>query len=224
MSPASTHKPKRPVRIGGASGGFTDRVAAITRLARDPDVDAIVGDWLSENVMTGYGAGKQRLLQQYGAKELEALPLEERKKTAQYASTFLQCFEPAIDELAKNKTKLAVNAGASDTELLAKVCKQMTEAKGYELKVAWVEGDDVTRKFKEMLAGGTEFKSVDRMGLTITDWGFEPICAQAYLGSLGIAEAFRHGADIVICGRVSDAAPTIGISAYVGCLVHINSY
>lgn len=46
MSPSTDRK--RPIRIGGASGGFTDRVAAITRLARDPDVDAIVGDWLSE--------------------------------------------------------------------------------------------------------------------------------------------------------------------------------
>jgi hypothetical protein len=51
---------RRPIRIGGASGGFTDRVAAICRLASDPDVDAVVGDWLSENVMTGYGAGKER--------------------------------------------------------------------------------------------------------------------------------------------------------------------
>ncbi|KAF2114571.1 hypothetical protein BDV96DRAFT_547692 [Lophiotrema nucula] len=214
MSPASISQPKRPVRIGGASGGFTDRVAAITRLARDPDVDALVGDWLSENVMTGYGAGKQRLLQKHGVKELGSMQLEERKKTAQYASTFLQCFEPAIDELAKNKTKLAVNAGASDTELLARVCKQMVEEKGYEMKVAWVEGDDVTERFKEMVAEGTEFKSVDRRGITIKEWGFEPSCAQAYLGSLGIAEALRQGADIVICGRVSDAAPTIGIAAW----------
>lgn len=50
----------RPICVGGASGGFTDRVAAITRLASDPKVDAVVGDWLPENVMTGYGAAKAR--------------------------------------------------------------------------------------------------------------------------------------------------------------------
>lgn len=185
----------RPIRIGGASGGFTDRVAAITRLASDPDVDAVVGDWLSENVMTGYGAGKA--LQS----SLKAdLSLEERKKTAMYAGTFLQCFEPAISHLARNNTKLAVNAGASDTQLLAEVVKDMVEKAGYDLNVAWVEGDDVTGQFKTMAADGHVFKSLTD-GKTLVEWGHDPICAQAYLGSLGIAEALRQGADIVICGR-----------------------
>jgi hypothetical protein len=186
---------RRPIRIGGASGGFTDRVAAIKRLASDPDVDAVVGDWLSENVMTGYGAGKA--MQEAGVLDL---PLDERKKTAMYASTFLQCFEPAISELARNRTKLAVNAGASDTQLLAEVVKDMVTKAGYNMKVAWVEGDDVTEPFKNMVADGHVFRSSSN-GMTLSEWGHEPICAQAYLGSLGIAEALRRGADIVICGR-----------------------
>lgn len=189
---------KRPVRIGGASGGFTDRVAAIRRLASDPTVDAVVGDWLSENVMTGYGAGKARKVQQ-GVSDT-GLSLEERKATAQYASTFLQCFEPAIHDLARNHTKLAVNAGASDTQLLAEVCEDLVKKAGLDLKVAWVEGDDVTAPFEQLAAGGHQFKSLTD-GKTLKEWGFEPICAQAYLGSLGIAEALRRGADIVICGR-----------------------
>ncbi|KAH8176643.1 acyclic terpene utilization family protein atuA domain-containing protein [Sarocladium implicatum] len=197
----------RPIRIGGASGGFTDRVAAIRRLASDPEVDAVVGDWLSENVMTGYGAGKAR-------QELpQGLTLEERKKTAMYASTFLQCFEPALPVIAKNRTKLAVNAGASDTELLAEVVKDLIAKGGYDLKVAWVEGDDVTGPFKRMVAEGHVFESSTN-SITLSEWGHEPICAQAYLGSFGITEALRQGADIVICGRVSDAAPTIGLAAW----------
>lgn len=163
--------------------------------------------------MTGYGAGKQRLKDKWGTK-LDDLPLEERKQNAQYASTFLQCFTPAIHDIARNKTKLAVNAGASDTKLLAEVCKQLVEDAGYSLNVAWVEGDDVTIPFKKMIADGEEFTSTSD-GRTLKEWGFDPICAQAYLGSLGIAEALRQGADIVICGRVSDAAPTIGLAALV---------
>ena len=186
---------RRPIRIGGASGGFTDRVAAISRLAKDPSVDAVVGDWLSENVMTGYGAGKARQDESIAKRSLE-----ERKQTAMYASTFLQCFKPAIPFLAKNKTKLAVNAGASDTELLAKVVIDMVEKAGYSMKVAWVEGDDVTVPFNQMVAEGHIFKSVTD-GKTLKEWGYEPLCAQAYLGSLGVAEALRRGADIVICGR-----------------------
>lgn len=207
MSPS--RDTKRAVRVAGASGGFTDRARAITSLAKDPEIDAIVGDWLSENVMTGYGAGKVKALE-VGIKK--DLPLEERMKTAHYASTFLQCFIPAIPYLAKNGAKLAVNAGASDTELLAEICQKLVRDAGYDLKVAWVEGDDVTEQFKELRNGGEKFPSlVD--GKSIDDWGFDPISAQCYLGSLGIAEALRQGADIVICGRVSDAAPTIGVAA-----------
>ena len=43
---------KRPVNVAGASGGFSDRVRAISSLAKDDEVDVIVGDWLSEMTMT----------------------------------------------------------------------------------------------------------------------------------------------------------------------------
>lgn len=51
-------------------------------------------------------------------------------------------------------------------------------------------------------------------GKRLTDWNFEPIYAQCYLGSWGIVEALQRGADIVLCGRVADACPTIACSAY----------
>ena len=42
-------------------------------------------------------------------------------------------------------------------------------------------------------------------GEKLLDWKFTPISAQAYLGAMGIVTALRRGADVVICGRVSDA-------------------
>ncbi|KAF2740171.1 hypothetical protein EJ04DRAFT_548651 [Polyplosphaeria fusca] len=209
---ASDSPPKRAIRIGGASGGFTDRVRAITRLASDPEVDGIVGDWLSENVMTGYGAGKERR-RKLELERASPLTFEEKVQCANFASTFLQCFEPAISELRRNGTKLVVNAGANDTELLARVVKKMAKEAGWEARVAWVEGDEVTDQFKAMVADGEEMRNLCD-GRTLKEWGFEPICAQAYLGSLGIAEALTQGADVVVCGRVSDAAPTIGLAAW----------
>ena len=139
--------------------------------------------------------------------------LEERMKNAMYADTFLQCFEPAIPNLVKNKTKLAVNAGASDTELLAQVVVDLLQKQGAgQLKVAWIEGDDVTAQVNSLIKKGEKFESLMH-GKKLEEWGMEPICAQAYLGGICIAEAFRQGADIVIAGRVADAAPVIGAAA-----------
>ena len=170
-----------------------------------------LGDWLSEMTMTVHGSGKAKNLEAGNGKV--QIPLEERKKTAMYAETFIQCFVPAIPNLVKNKTKLAVNAGASDTELLAEVVVDILEKAGAgHLKVAWIEGDDVTGEVNKLIKKGEQFESLMH-GKTLEEWGMEPICAQAYLGGLCIAEAFRQGADIVLAGRVADAAPVIGAAA-----------
>jgi hypothetical protein len=160
-----------------------------------------------------HGSGKIKNQQKMAVGSKVQLTLEERMKTAMYAETFLQCFEPAIGNIAKNRCKLAVNAGASDPQLLAEVCKKMVEEAGHgDLKIAWIEGDDVTDQVNRLIKKGEQFESLMH-GKTLEEWGMEPMCAQAYLGGLGIAEALRQGADIVICGRVADAAPVIGVAA-----------
>ncbi|EME86648.1 uncharacterized protein MYCFIDRAFT_130445 [Pseudocercospora fijiensis CIRAD86] len=211
MSPST----RRPVRIGGASGGFTDRVRAINSLASNEDVDVIVGDWLSEMTRTIHGSGKQRTIKDLSTKSqtFNELSFEQQLETAYFAENFMDCFEPAIDSLAKNGVKLAVNAGASDTEVLAKLVQQTVKAKGYDLKVAWISGDEQTENVRELISRGETFESLMH-GRKIQDWEQEIVCAQCYLGGLGIAEALRAGADIVIAGRVADAAPTIGAAAW----------
>lgn len=51
-------------------------------------------------------------------------------------------------------------------------------------------------------------------GQKLKDWDFDPIYAQCYLGAWGIVEALKQEADIVLCGRVTDASPTIACAAY----------
>jgi hypothetical protein len=209
MSPGLTSR--RAVRIGGASGGFSDRRFAIPRMAKTAECDVIVGDWLAEMTMTEHGVMKARRLENAAEDKQQLNHLGEGADAPMYSVNFLDCFEPAIADLKKNGIKLAVNAGSCDTEVLAQLVQKMCEDAGHSMKVAWVEGDDVMGKVKSLLKNGERFQSLNRgKDLGLNDWGFEPIAAQAYLGGLGIAEAFRNGADIVICGRVADAAPTIG--------------
>jgi hypothetical protein len=173
---------KRPVRVAGSSGGFSDRVEAISRLAKDGEIDVIVGDWLSEMTMTIHGTGKVKVKERLGDK-VNNLSWDETLQNAMFADNFMDCFTPAIDDLAKNGIKLAVNAGASDTEVLAKLVQKTVKDRGHNLKVAWVEGDDVNGVVKSMIEQGEGFASTMH-GRTIKEWGLDPICAQCYLGGL----------------------------------------
>ncbi|ORY08594.1 hypothetical protein BCR34DRAFT_569683 [Clohesyomyces aquaticus] len=205
MAPAT----RRPVRVAGASGGFSDRVRAMASLAAHEDIDIIVGDWLSEMTMTMHGTGKIK----NAAQMKEARSLDEKLNYAMFAENFLDCFLPALEDLKKKGIRVAVNAGASDTEILAEVVKRKCKEAGWVVKVAWIEGDDVTGSVKGMLDKGEGFKSLMH-GKSVGEWGLDPVCAQCYLGGMGIARALAEGADVVICGRVSDASPIIGAAAW----------
>ena len=91
-----------------------------------------------------------------------------------------------------------------------KVVTDMVKSKSLDLKVAYISGDEVFPAVQKALKEGkSKFQNICT-GEMLEDWNFEPIYAQAYLGGLGIAAAFEKGADIVVCGRVSDASPCIG--------------
>lgn len=174
----------------------------------DP-VDVIIGDWLSEANMTARGASK------FGSPITapDGSPFTAQSGGA-FEPTFLEALEPALFDIAKHGIKVVANAGASDTELLFKTVTRMVESKGLDLKIAWISGDEVLPAVKDALAGKkSKFENVCT-GELLADWKFEPIAAQAYLGGIGIARALTEGADIVVCGRVSDASPVIGAASW----------
>ena len=61
-----------------------------------------------------------------------------------YEPYFLDELDYAMPWLAKNRVKLAVNAGASDVHGLAGEVKLMMKKHGVDLKIGVVDGDDVT--------------------------------------------------------------------------------
>ncbi|KAF2745488.1 DUF1446-domain-containing protein [Sporormia fimetaria CBS 119925] len=161
----------------------------------DP-IDVLTGDWMSEGNMTVRAGSKM-------SGNLEA-----------YEPTFLEALEPALPYIAKYRIKVAVNAGAADTEKLHGVVTKMVQKKGLNLSVAWISGDEVLPQLLEaQKRGESPFENICT-GEKLDDWKFEPIYAQAYLGGLGIAKAFEKGADIVVCGRVSDASLVIGAACW----------
>lgn len=73
---------------------------------------------------------------------------------------------------------------------------KLVEARGLDLKVAWVSGDEVLPAVQRALdEGKSTFENV-YTGEVLKEWKFKPLYAQAYLGGLGIATAFSKGAGL----------------------------
>jgi len=168
--PAMRPDLKRAVKIAGASGGFSDRQRAISSLVK-LDIDAIVGDWLSECTMTLHGAQKvdNERLRAEGKLMEEPIGL--------FDPTFMDNLSPALADIARKGIKVAVNAGASDTSLLASQVEQEIKKQGLALKVAYVEGDEVTDAVNRLIKQGEKFTSL-MTGEDLKDWGYTPIYAQ----------------------------------------------
>jgi hypothetical protein len=164
---------KRPVRIAGASGGFSDRQRAIKDLA-SLDIDVIVGDWLSECTMTLHGA------QKIDNEQLRAQGKLYEEPVGLFDPTFMENLSPALPDIARKGIKVAVNAGACDTRLLARQVQEEVDRQSLPLKVAYVEGDEVTDKVNELIKKGEEFPSL-MTGEKLQEWGYTPIYAQYVL-------------------------------------------
>lgn len=187
---------ERPVRIMNISGSPVDNRTILSRVsASDEPVDVFTGDWMSELNMPSRAADYTQ------------------GTDVGYEPTFLEALEPALETIALKGQRLAANAGVVATQDLFDKVVEMVAAKNLALTVAWVEGDAVLDIVRNLRSNGTKFAHISA-GTDLDAWDYEPIFAQCYLGGWAIAQAFEAGADIVVCGRVADASPTIGAAAW----------
>ncbi|MFF9477902.1 acyclic terpene utilization AtuA family protein [Streptomyces sp. NPDC014733] len=112
-----------------------------------------------------------------------------------YARTFLRQLEDGLGLAAERGVKIVTNAGGLNPAGLADAVRELADKVGVPVRVAHVEGDD-------LLATGDRAR-----------WGDGVLTANAYLGGDGIAACLRAGADVVVTGRVTDAALVSGAAA-----------
>lgn len=131
-------------RIASASGSAADRRHGFADLARDEDIQYIVGDWMSEYNMAIRGGAKA----------------DNPTNSSEFEPTFLEAVGPALQYLDAKRIKIAVNAGASDTKKLHDTIVDMISERGLKLKVAWIEGDEVIDVVQKGLKSGEGFKNL----------------------------------------------------------------
>ncbi|KAL3462122.1 hypothetical protein BJX64DRAFT_259676 [Aspergillus heterothallicus] len=187
---------KPPLRIGNVSGATGDHPHAMHRMAHTGNVDIIVGDWLSEMNIAWNAIAK--------ASDPEA----------GFEQGFLAQLSTCLERIVEGGIKVVTNAGALNTPVLARKVEELCRERGLAGKVvvAAVLGDDISAVVRD---GQLRDRChLDHEEWRVGDWGFEPHCGVAYIGCWGIVEALNAGADIVICGRVTDASPVIGAAAW----------
>ncbi|MGV9251676.1 acyclic terpene utilization AtuA family protein [Streptomyces sp. NPDC003697] len=108
---------------------------------------------------------------------------------AGYARTFLRQLEECLGLAHERSVKIVTNAGGLNPAGLAERVRELAGRLGVPVRVAHVEGDDLRERYPDSLA------------------------AHAYLGGFGIAACLRAGADVVVTGRVTDAALVTGPAA-----------
>lgn len=185
-----------PLKIANASGFWGDQPDAAARLvAAQPDLDFLTLDYLAEVSLS-----------------IMAI-IRAKDPAAGYARDFVDVLRSLVPFYqAGGKTKIVTNAGGLDPTSCARACAEVLKAaKLTHLKIFIVAGDDVLAELKNAPAS---FANLDSAA-PLSSVAPRLVTANAYLGSVPIADALRAGADIVITGRVADPSLTVG-----PCLAH----
>ena len=188
---------ERPVRIANCSGFFGDRLGAAREMVEGGPIDVLTGDWLAE--LTMLILARQRM--KHGA-------------GSGYARTFLTQMEQVLGTCLDRGIKVVSNAGGLDPAGAAAALRAKADELGLgHVRIAYVEGDDLMPRLDELNAASETLINLDT-GEAFADFGMPPLTANAYLGGRGITAALAAGADVVITGRVTDAALVVGPSAW----------
>jgi hypothetical protein len=130
------------------------------------------------------------------------LARQKMKNGTGFARTFHQQMEQVLPTCLEKGIKVVSNAGGLDPEACAAAIRDL----GTGAKVASVSGDDLLPRFSDL----GPWTNLD----TGEPFTGHPLSANAYLGARGIVAALQAGADVVVTGRVTDAALTVGPAAW----------
>ncbi|QKX57326.1 uncharacterized protein TRUGW13939_04438 [Talaromyces rugulosus] len=189
----------RPIVIGNVAGAMEEAPDAMYRMVTGKKhIDAITGDWAAELNIAWNAIRKYQ------------------DPSKGYEPGFLDQLDDSIDTIVSRGIKIVSNAGVLNVVECAKRTIEICQKHGYDkLVVAYVEGDNISDIVTDpkMLDAIGGIRHLDHPDCKLEEWK-TPYCGVAYFGCRGIVEALRQGADIVICGRVTDASPVLALAAW----------
>ena len=180
------------VRIANGQGFWGDNVDAPLELLRGGPIDYLGMDYLAEVTLS--------------------IMMRQKLKNPQtgYATDFIDFIRRALPELRRGGVRVVTNAGG----LNPRACREKVFAVARELgiegmKIGVVEGDDILPRLADLVASGHAMKNMDS-GEPLAPHLAAMTSANAYLGARPVARALDMGAQIVLCGRITDTALALG--------------
>ena len=184
---------KEPIRIANCSGFFGDRPSAALEMVTGGPIDVLTGDWLAELTM------------------LILRRIKDKNEQSGYARTFISQMNEVMGICLEKRIKIVSNAGGLNPQACAEAVSDIAASQGIAPSIAYINGDDLMNTLPDLitsqeLTAFTDNEHLDNADLYMT--------ANAYLGCWGIVEALKAEADIIITGRVTDAAVVCGPAAW----------
>jgi hypothetical protein len=136
-----------------------------------------------------------------------------RDPKAGYARDFVELIARLLPELLPEsrarRIRVIANAGGVNPMGCRDALLAVAARQGIPIKVATVTGDDITDRLDAILGRGIELRNMDT-NAPLASVRKQVQRANVYFGAFPVAQALKLGADIVVSGRVADAALVLG--------------
>jgi len=182
---------RETLRVGNASGYWGDDPGALAQQVRGGALDYVTLDFLAEITMV--------ILQRQRA----------RDPRLGYAYDFVGMLDSVLPDIVQGGIRVVANAGGVHVEACRDRIAEACRARGLTPAIGMVAGDDLLPRLDQLIGAGVPLANLDD-GRPLAAIRDRIVAANAYLGAWPIAEALAAGGQIVVTGRTTDAALTLG--------------
>ena len=125
------------IKIANCSGFYGDKLSAAKDMVDGGPIDVLTGDYLAELTMTILYNQKLKRGEDHG-----------------YVGTFLKQFKDVAEKCQQEGIKIVTNAGGLNPKGMASMIEDIVSELNLELKVAYIDGDDLMPELSKLNESG----------------------------------------------------------------------
>ena len=129
------------IKIANCSGFYGDKISAAKELVDGGPIDVLTGDYLAELTMAILYSQKLQ-----------------RGEDKGYVGTFLKQIKEVAKSCKEKKIKIISNAGGLNPKSMASEIKKILDEQSIDMKVAYIDGDDLLPRMEDLTKEGEVFE------------------------------------------------------------------